>query len=55
MGGSGGGGGLLFAQLLEHFAVLAVDDGSHFKLPLQGLNLALEGMGQLGHLKPANS
>ena len=45
--GSGGRSLLLthIKQLLEDLAILVVDDGCHLKLPLQGLNLGLEGTG----------
>lgn len=39
-------------QLPEDLAVFVVDNGSHLKLPLQGINLALEGHRQTGHLHP---
>ena len=39
-------------QLPKHFAILIVDNGCHFKLPLQCLYLLLEGLRQSSHLQP---
>ncbi len=39
-------------QLLENLPVLVIYDGGHFKLPLQGLYLLLEGFREPGHFHP---
>ena len=39
-------------QFLEDLAILFVNDGGHFKLPLKSFNLLLEGDRELSHVLP---